>query len=71
MLAFIEGQIAAETPLGVIMENRGLGYDILTTRQVREQLAVGQTAKLFIYEQIREDRYDLYGFLDIGSKQLF
>ncbi len=71
MLAFIEGQVVAETPQGVIMENRGLGYDILTTRQVREQLTPGQSVKLFIYEQIREDRYDLYGFLDIGSKQLF
>ena len=71
MLAFIEGQVVAATPWGVVLENRGLGYDVLTTRQVREQLEVGQTAKLFVYEQIREDCYDLYGFLDIGSKQLF
>ena len=71
MLAFIEGTIVVETALGVILENQGLGYDILTTRQTREELEVGQTVRLFIYEQIREDRHDLYGFLDQGSKQLF
>ena len=71
MLAFIEGVVVAETALGVVLENQGLGYDILTTRQTREELEIGQTARLFVYEQIREDRHDLYGFLDQGSKQLF
>ena len=71
MLAFIEGVVVAETALGVVLENQGLGYDILTTHQTREELEIGQTAKLFVYEQIREDRHDLYGFLDQGSKQLF
>ena len=47
MLAFIEGQVVAETPQGVIIENRGLGYDILTTRQVKEQLTPGQRCQAF------------------------
>ena len=71
MLAFIEGQIIEKTPAGVVLENGGIGYSVFTTLRLQSQLATGQTVKLLICEQIREDCHDLYGFLETGSKQLF
>lgn len=71
MLAFIEGRVATKTTAGLVLENAGLGYAIFTTVGDAGSLEIGQEAKLFIYEQIREDCHDLYGFLDEGSKQLF
>ncbi len=71
MLAFIEGRVVEKTPLGIVLENNGIGYAVFTTLQTQSQLEINQTLKLLIHEQIREDCHDLYGFLDEGSKQLF
>ena len=34
-------------------------------------LSVGTVAKIYVYEHIREQLYDLYGFLSLNTKQLF
>lgn len=60
-----------KTPTGVVLDNNGMGYAVFTTLQTQSRLEIDQTAKLLIYEQIREDCHDLYGFLEAGSKQLF
>lgn len=70
-MAFIEGELAAKTPTGVVLDNGGVGYAIFTTLRTQAQLETNQRVRLLVCEQIREDCHDLYGFLDEGSKQLF
>ncbi len=71
MIATLTGKIT-EIHLGsAILEVSGVGYEVLTPIDDLSQLTVGQEAKLQIYEHIRENIYDLYGFLDNQSKMLF
>jgi len=35
------------------------------------QLATGDSAKLYVYEHIRENAHDLYGFISLDTKALF
>lgn len=53
------------------MDVSGVGYGILVSVEDYGQLAVGDIAKVYVYEHIRENAHDLYGFTKLDSKQLF
>ena len=71
MLALIRGEVLRLTDHGVIVLAGGLGYDLQTTPATRGQLALGASVELVIYEHIREDCHQLYGFLESSAKELF
>jgi len=71
MIATLTGKITEKQLSSVILEVSGVGYEILIPIDDLSQLNVGQDTKLQIYEHIRENIYDLYGFLDSQSKALF
>jgi len=71
MIDFICGKIAELSPTYVIIDVGGVGYEINITLPTYSLLADKQETKLFIYEAIREDAHDLYGFLTKGERQLF
>jgi Holliday junction DNA helicase RuvA len=43
----------------------------LVTGEDFGSLALGQPAKLYVYEHIREQAHDLFGFISLDTKQLF
>jgi len=49
----------------------GVGYGTLVTSEDYGRLVMGQSAKLYIYEHIREQSHDLFGFIKPDTKQLF
>lgn len=55
----------------VVLECAGVGYGVLVTLADFEALHLDKEAKLYIYEHIKEDAHDLYGFLRSDTKQLF
>lgn len=71
MFYHINGNVAAlETNLAVI-ECSGVGYALSVTTNTLSHLKIGETAKLYTYECIREDAFDLYGFYDKREKRCF
>jgi Holliday junction DNA helicase RuvA len=48
-----------------------VGYSILVTTEDYGLLATGNTAKVYVYEHIRENAHDLFGFVNLDTKQLF
>lgn len=71
MLALIRGEVVRLTDNGAVVLAGGLGYQLQTPAATRAQLAVGASVELVIYEHIRDDCHDLYGFLDRPCKELF
>src|SRR5437868_4814308 len=71
MIATIKGRVAEKTPDMIIIECGGIGYGVYVPFEDFGALAEGQEAKLQIYEHIRENTHDLFGFRDIQSKILF
>lgn len=55
----------------VVLDVRGVGYGLQVTAEDMGRLASGQSAKLYVYEHIREQAHDLYGFVSLDTKQLF
>jgi len=54
-----------------VIETAGVGYFINIALPVFSTLNGQATAKLFIYEAIREDAYTLFGFMTQTDRQLF
>ena len=71
MIDYIKGEITELTPANVVLETNGIGYFINITLPTFSFLGDQKTAKLFVYEAIREDAHVLYGFRYQSERQLF
>lgn len=71
MIDYIKGEIAELTPAYVVLETSGVGYQVHITLPTYSLLGEKSTAKLFIYESIREDAHVLYGFRLQSERHLF
>jgi len=71
MIATLSGVVAEKTMDDLVLDVLGVGYGLFVTAEDYGRLAVGDEAKLYVYEQIRENAHDLFGFLSTDTKQLF
>jgi Holliday junction DNA helicase RuvA len=71
MIDYIKGNVAELNPTYVVIETAGVGYFINIALPIFSTLNGQATAKLFIYEAIREDAYTLFGFMTQTDRQLF
>ena len=53
----------------IVVECNGVGYQIFVGNPY--QFPVGEEAKVYVYNHIREDEYSLYGFKTKDEKELF
>ena len=53
------------------MECAGVGYGLQVTFEDFGALSTGNPAKLYVYEHIREDTHELFGFRQVPTKLLF
>lgn len=71
MIATLTGRIAEKIADIVVLDVQGVGYGLLVTSEDFGNMVVGQSAKLYIYEHIREQSHDLFGFAGLDTKALF
>ena len=62
MIATLSGTITEKLPSMVVISVGGIGYGLLVPIDTNSRLSIDEEAKLYIYEHIRENSYDLYGF---------
>ena len=63
MLYYVSGTVTVLEPGLAVIDCGGVGYGCRVTPYTAAQLKLGQPAKLYITESIREDAFDLYGFI--------
>ncbi len=71
MIDYIKGEVAELTPASVTIEANGIGYFINISLNTYSALEGKASAKLYIYEAIREDAYQLFGFMNKQERELF
>jgi Holliday junction DNA helicase RuvA len=71
MIATLSGIISEKLDELVVVETGGVGYGVLVPAEDFAQLITGEQAKLYIYEYIREQSHDLFGFLRRDTQVLF
>ena len=71
MLYYVSGQVAVMEPGLAVIDCGGVGYGCRVTAYTAGQLKLNQQAKLFITESIREDAFDLYGFISREEQRCY
>ena len=72
MIAQISGQLAQKLPGEVVIDVGGVGYQVFIPLNVFYRLPeVGAAVRLQIHTHVREDSLQLFGFHDVGEKQVF
>lgn len=71
MIATLTGVVSEKLVDTVVLDVQGVGYGICVTAEDHGRLVSGDTAKVYIYEHIREQAHDLYAFLSRDTKNLF
>ena len=63
MLYYVSGTVTVLEPGLAVIDCGGVGYGCRVTAYTAAQLKLNQPARLYITESIREDAFDLYGFI--------
>jgi Holliday junction DNA helicase RuvA len=71
MIATLTGVVSEKLPELVVLDVAGVGYGLQVTAEDFGKLASGEQAKLYVYEHIREQAHDLFGFVQLDTKKLF
>jgi holliday junction DNA helicase RuvA len=71
MIATLNGTVAEKLGELVVIDVRGVGYGVLVPLEDFGRLSSGDVVKLYVYEHIRENSHDLYGFIQLDTKRLF
>ena len=71
MLYYVSGPVALLEPGLAVIDCGGVGYGCRVTAFTAGQLKLGQPAKLYITESIREDAFDLYGFINREEQRCY
>jgi len=73
MIGFLEGLVFDVGSDHIILKVNGVGYEISATQQtlMDAQVLMGQNLPIWIYSHIREDAFQLFGFLTKPEKEFF
>lgn len=71
MIATLNGVVSEKLTTEVVIDVQGVGYGIYVTAEDHGRLVTGESAKVYIYEHVREQAHDLFGFLTRDTQNLF
>jgi Holliday junction DNA helicase RuvA len=72
MYAYIKGEIADITEDNLVLECNNIGYNIRIPYSVAQKLpGIGATVKIYTYTSVREDAFNLFGFLSKDDLEIY
>jgi Holliday junction DNA helicase RuvA len=72
MYAYIKGEIADITEDNLVLECNNIGYNIGIPYSVAQKLpGIGETVKIYTYTSVREDAFNLFGFLSKDDLEVY
>ena len=71
MIYYVSGEVAVLEPGLAVIDCNGVGYGCRVTAYTASQLKLNQKARLYVTESIREDAYDLYGFISREEQRCY
>lgn len=71
MISTLTGNVTELFDNQAIIEVNNIGYGVWVSLDDLSRLSINKSTKIYIYEHIREQAYDLYGFCTATTKHLF
>lgn len=71
MIEYIKGELTELTPALATLEAAGVGYGLSISLNTYSAIQGKKDVKLYVYEAIREDAFQLFGFYNKKERELF
>lgn len=71
MIDYVRGEIAELMPAFAVLETHGVGYKMQISLYTYSAIQGKKEARLYVFESIREDAYQLFGFASRQERELF
>lgn len=71
MIATLSGRLTEKLTDSLILDVQGVGYELIVSVDEWGAAKLGADAHYYVYEQIREDAHNLFGFSELSGRQLF
>ena len=71
MISYIKGILEDMSPGMVVVDNHGIGYQMMVTMRGESFPKIGQEIKIYTHMHVREDDVSLFGFLSKEEKEAF
>ena len=71
MIDYVKGEVADLTPATVTIDCNGVGYLAHISLQTYSAIGHNKTAKIYIYESVRQDAFVLFGFINKHEREVF
>lgn len=71
MFAFLRGVVASKGVNRLALDVNGVGFEVLAPDSVLNRISIGEEATLLTYCHIREDSFQIFGFLSEKEKSMF
>ena len=71
MIEYIKGELTELTPALATVEAAGVGYGLNISLNTFSAIQGKKEVKLYVHEAIREDAYQLYGFVNRKEREMF
>ncbi len=71
MIGYIKGKVLHSEAGVVLLENNGIGYEIVCSGALFAKLITEGQGEAYTYLQVREDGVSLFGFVSIEEKNMF
>lgn len=71
MIGYIKGKVIYSDAGTVLLENGGIGYEILCSGALFAKLVTDKQGEAYTYMQVREDGISLFGFVSTEEKNMF
>lgn len=71
MIDYVRGELSELAPTRAVVEAAGVGYELNISLTTYSAIEGKQAVKLFVYENIREDAWVLFGFATKAERELF
>jgi holliday junction DNA helicase RuvA len=71
MIAKITGVVADHEGSLTVIDCGGVGYGVRVLLDEQAHMRLGEKVSVYVYEHIKEDAHDLYGFVTKSRKELF
>ena len=71
MIGYIKGKVLTAKDGVVLLENNGIGYEIVCSASVYQKLVENNNGEVYTYLAVREDGVSLYGFISLEEKSMF
>ena len=71
MIGYLQGILLSKRDPFLLINVNGVGYNVYASQDVLSRYHVGERVEVYVHSHIREDAFELYGFLDQGSLDIF